>query len=173
MGVGQYRKIGLCVGSFDPVTNGHLWVFTQAANLFDEIIIVVGKNPGKKYTYPVEDRMNLIKDATKHLGQVQVVDIGISLLAEFAKTLDGIPYIVKGVRSAIDYEYERPQRHINSELYPGLETIFMVPPKHLEEVSSSFVKSFIGYETWEHQIKKYLPENVYEYVLNTYNKENK
>ena len=142
-------------GSFDPVTNGHLWIIKQASQLFESLIISIGENFEKNYTFSLEDRLECLQTSFKH-----------EFLVNYAKKM-GAKYIVRGIRNASDYEYERSMRHINSDLDQDITTIFLLPPRDYVEVSSSMVKSLVGSNGWENLVSKYVPELVFN-KLNTY-----
>ena len=74
-------------------------------------------------------------------------------------------YIVRGIRSASDYEYERTIRYINSDLQPEIATVLLIPPREYAEVSSTLVKGLVGPEGWRNTVRRYLPEAVYEKIL--------
>jgi pantetheine-phosphate adenylyltransferase len=157
-------RIAINAGSFDPVTYGHMWVFDEAAKLFDKVYICVGTNVNKigKYKYPPEDRVKLIQDLVA--PNVEVKYINLKLLAAFAQEVNA-NYIIKGVRDEVDFKDERKQHYANNILNPNLQTILIMPPKELEEVSSSFVKSFIGYDNWDVHIQKFVHPSVAKYML--------
>ena len=82
-------------------------------------------------------------------------------LVDYAKE-QSAAYILRGVRTAADYEYERVMRHINADLAPEITTIFLMPPRDIAELSSSMVKSLIGPEGWEDTVRRYVPNPVFE-----------
>lgn len=157
-------KIAINAGSFDPPTYGHMWVFNEAAKLFDKVYICVGVNPKKigSYKYPAEDRVNLIQKLVA--PNVEVKFINLKLLAAFAQEVNA-NYIIKGVRDEIDFKDERNQHYANNILNNNLQTLLIMPPKDLEGVSSSFVKSFIGYDNWQEHIQKFVHPSVAKYML--------
>ena len=85
-------------------------------------------------------------------------------LVNYAKFV-GAHFILRGIRSEGDYEYERIMRHVNSDLDPNILTVFLMPPREIAEISSSFDKGLVGPKGWEKMIKKYAPEPVYEKFL--------
>lgn len=133
------RPRAVYAGSFDPPTHGHRWVAEQARRLFGrDLVVAVAHNPAKRYALPVEQRVALLQ-----VWGVQVVVLGDALLAPWAQK-QGIQYLVRGVRNAADAAYEQAMRHVNADAAPGVETVFLMPPRHLCEVSSSLVKGLIG-----------------------------
>lgn len=158
-------------GSFDPITNGHLWVIMKAAKIFDEVIIAVGVNPAKRYTYSEHDRVELIKQSCHLAGitNVKVEYVGSIFITDFAASHEA-SFIIKGIRNSTDLEYEKVQLRANDDLNSAITTIFLIPPPELEYVSSSFVKGFMGYEGWENKITRYVPDIVREHMINFWNK---
>ena len=157
-------KTGVYAASFDPVTNGHLWVIQQAAKLFDQLIIAIGVNPDKTYTFSLEDRLRLLKQTTSQFENVMVTSYESQFLVTYARSASA-EYIVRGIRTQTDYEYERGMRHINSDLDDGIVTIFLMPPREIAEISSSFVKGLVGPTGWREVVKRYVPEPVYQLFL--------
>ena len=157
------KRKAVYAGSFDPVTNGHLYMIREGAALFDELVLAVGTNPEKRYTFVVEERLAMLQDVVKELGDesanVSVVEMPNVFLVDFAASL-GAGYVLRGIRDERDYTYERTMRHVNADMRPEVTTVFLMPPRHLAEVSSSFVKGFVGLEGWEAVAEKYLPAPV-------------
>jgi pantetheine-phosphate adenylyltransferase len=127
----------VCPGSFDPVTNGHVDVITRAAALYDELVVAVLVNPGKAGLFPVEERMELLRDAVAELPNV-TVDSFQGLLVDYCRAHD-IPVIVKGLRAVSDFEYELQMAQMNREL-AGIETLFVPTSPQVGHLSSSLVK---------------------------------
>lgn len=148
-------------GSFDPPTNGHVWMIERAASLFERLVVAVARNPEKPYTYPLEQRLGWLKEVTASHGNVEVASIENEFLAHYAARV-GAAFVIRGIRNEADYQYERGMRYVNSDLNPGLTTVFLMPPRELCEVSSSFVKGMIGPEGWAGIVKGYVPGCVFE-----------
>ena len=127
----------VCPGSFDPVTNGHVDVITRAAALYDELVVAVLVNPGKAGLFPVEERMELLRDAVADLPTV-TIDSFQGLLVDYCRAHD-IPVIVKGLRAVSDFEYELQMAQMNREL-AGIETLFVPTAPQVGHLSSSLVK---------------------------------
>lgn len=151
-------------GSFDPVTNGHLWMIEQGVKLFDELIVAMGENPDKRYTFGSDERLHLLREATSHLPHLRVESFANQFLVRYAKSV-GANYILRGVRTASDYEFERTMRYINGDLFGDIETAFLMPPREIAEVSSTMVKGLVGPEGWQDVVRKYVPEPVYQRLL--------
>jgi pantetheine-phosphate adenylyltransferase len=154
-------------GSFDPITNGHLWMIEQGAELFDELIVAIGENPDKKYTFPLETRLRALRDTLKGIRGVKVDSFRDEFLVNYARSV-GARFILRGIRDTRDYEFERGMRHINDDLQPAMITVFLMPPRHIAEVSSSLVKSLIGPNGWRATVKRYVPAPVHKLLLAKY-----
>ena len=152
-------KRGVYAASFDPITNGHVWVIQEGSRIFDELTIAIGMNPDKTYMFSLEERVELVTEATKGLPNIRVETFQDKFLINYAKSIDA-EYIIRGIRNESDYEYERAMRHINSDLDASIATIFVMPPREIAEVSSSVVKGLVGPEGWEEVIGRYVPEPV-------------
>lgn len=147
-------------GSFDPPTNGHVWMIERGARLFDRLIVAVAQNPEKAYTFPLGQRLGWLEEVCKPWANVEVADIKNRFLARYASDV-GAGHILRGIRDEEDYRYERGMRYINSDLNPDLQTVFMMPPRGLGQVSSSFVRTMVGPEGWQPIVKGYVPACVY------------
>ncbi|MFI9509973.1 pantetheine-phosphate adenylyltransferase [Nocardia sp. NPDC052566] len=133
----------LCPGSFDPVTNGHVDVFNRAAAQFDEVVVTVSINKNKQGMFTIEERMEMLRDATAHLPNVRV-ESWYGLTVDFAKE-QGITAIVKGLRDASDFGYELQMAQMNKKL-TGVDTFFIATNPSFSFLSSSLVKevAFFG-----------------------------
>lgn len=157
-------KIAVYAGSFDPITNGHLWMIEQGVNLFDQLVVAIGTNPDKRYTFSLEERLNLIEQTVNGLPNVRIDHFVNQFLVHYAKAV-GAGYILRGIRSEGDYEYERVLRHLNNDQRPEITTVFLMPPRAIAEVSSSLVKGFVGPEGWETIVQQYVPPAVFHCFL--------
>jgi pantetheine-phosphate adenylyltransferase len=125
-------------GSFDPVTYGHLDIIDRCAKKFDKVIVAILNNSSKKYTFSVEERMELLKKTLEKYDNVEV-DCFSGLLIEYARKKN-CSLIVRGLRAVSDYEYELQMAHVNNKLAENIETIFMVSRQEYSFLSSSIVK---------------------------------
>lgn len=131
-------KTAICPGSFDPVTLGHLDIIERAAELFDEVIVLVMSNRSKSGSlFTVEERIELINRTIK--GNNIKVDTYDGLLVDYAKQKNAVA-IVKGLRAMSDFEYEFQQALTNKSLYPKVETVFLTTEGKNMFLSSSMVK---------------------------------
>ncbi len=142
-------------GSFDVLTNGHLWMIEQGSKLFDELLVLVAQNAGKQAVFDCDERVAIL-NRSLDIENVTIETVPSKYTAEIAKE-KGIHYILRGIRSETDYQYENMMRHINNDMNPDLVPIFLMPPKELSEVSSSVVKGFIGFDGWVEQARRYAP----------------
>jgi pantetheine-phosphate adenylyltransferase len=129
----------VCPGSFDPVTNGHLDIISRAAQLYDEVVVAVVRNPNKSALFTAAERVELIREATKALGNVRV-DRFEGLIVDFCRSND-ISAIVKGLRAVTDFDYEMQMAQMNYN-QAGVETLFMTTNPLYAFLSSSLVKEF-------------------------------
>ena len=151
-------------GSFDPITLGHLWMIDQGRALFDELIVAIGINPDKKYLFSLEDRLAMLKETTGAFANVRVASYENLFLVHYAQQV-GASFILRGIRNEQDYGYERGMRYVNAELDGEIRSVFLIPPRELVEVSSSFVKGLVGPAGWEQILEKYVPPAVYHRFL--------
>ena len=132
------RRLAVCPGSFDPVTNGHVDIVRRAVTLFDEVVVAVLGNPAKQGLFTVEERVDLLRASLEGIAHVRVEAVGGGLLVDYGRRV-GASAIVKGLRSGGDYAYELPMALMNRHL-SGLETVFLPAEPTFEHVSSSLVK---------------------------------
>ncbi len=154
-------------GSFDPLTNGHVWVIQRAVTLFDELTIAIGVNPDKKYFLSANERRRhiqaLIDEQKWSECKVDVQVIKNQYLAKFAQGV-GASCLIRGIRSESDFNYEYAMAQANKGLAPNVESIYMMPPPALAQVSSSLVKSLIGPDGWEELVETYVPRYVFQTI---------
>ncbi len=133
----------VCPGSYDPVTNGHVDVVLRAADLFDEVVVVVLHNPTKQGTFTPEERVALLRQALPDRAGLRVEAHGGRLLVDVCRDL-GATAIVKGLRGGTDFAYELPMALMNRHL-TGVETVFLPGAPAFEHVSSSLIKEVVRY----------------------------
>ena len=144
-------RTGLFIGSFDPFTIGHHSVVRRALPLFDKLVIGVGVNERKKYMYSTEVRVKTIAEIYADEPKIEVKAYN-DLAVDFAHR-EGAWFIVKGVRSVKDFEYEREQADINRKI-GGIETVFIYSEPKWESVSSTLVRELIHFGR---DVKEFLP----------------
>ena len=144
-------RTGLFIGSFDPFTIGHHSVVRRVLPLFDKLVIGVGVNERKKYMYSTEVRVKTIAEIYADEPKIEVKAYN-DLAVDFAHR-EGAWFIVKGVRSVKDFEYEREQADINRQI-GGIETVFIYSEPKWESVSSTLVRELIHFGR---DVKEFLP----------------
>ncbi|AKE89707.1 MULTISPECIES: pantetheine-phosphate adenylyltransferase [Rhodococcus] len=149
----------VCPGSFDPVTNGHLDVISRTAVQFDEVTVTVVINPNKQGMFSVPERIEMLTEATAHLGNVRV-DSWQGLLVDYARA-HGITAIVKGLRGANDFDYELQMAQMNHKL-TGVDTLFVATNPAYSYLSSSLVKEVA---TYGGDVADMLPATVHKRLL--------
>jgi pantetheine-phosphate adenylyltransferase len=155
-------------GSFDPITTGHMWMIYEASKMFDRLTVAVGHNPDKKYLFSGIDRVYMVRNAIFEIG-LKNVDVAYidqnQYLANFARS-KGMNYMVRGIRSSTDFEFEKTLRNFNEVIDKNISSIYLIPPPDLSDVSSSVIKSLIGPEGWEDIVKPYLPTSAFVAIQN-------
>ncbi len=131
----------VCPGSFDPVTLGHLDVIERAAALVEEVVVAVGANMSKRAWFTPAERVAMLEETCARWSNVRV-SLFDGLLVDFCRA-EGIAAIVKGLRSAADFDYELPMAQMNARL-SGVDTIFVASPPAWSFVSSSLVREVAG-----------------------------
>lgn len=153
----------LYAGSFDPTTNGHMWVVEEGARLFDELIVVVGQNPQKRGAWSIAERVAILKECCAHLRNVEVRHFDGRYLVRVAADL-GARYLLRGLRNAADFAYEQTIHNVNRDLARDLvrpvQTVFLITPRELAEVSSSTVRGMVGFQGWQEVVAQYVPAPV-------------
>ena len=136
----------------------------EGVRLFEHLIVAVGINPEKKSTFSLEDRLAMLRESCRPFSNVEVASFSNLYLIDYAKSV-GATHILRGIRSAGDYEFERTMRNINGDLDPKICTVFLIPPRDIAEVSSSMVKGLIGPTGWRKIVRNYVPAPVYRQLL--------
>ncbi len=130
--------ICICPGSFDPVTNGHLDIIDRASKMFDKVIVAVGNNERKNYTFSIDERLEFLNCALRGRDNIKVTSF-TGLLVDFARK-ENARVIVKGLRALSDFEYEFQMALLNKNLDADIETLFMMTNVKYSYLSSSAVK---------------------------------
>jgi pantetheine-phosphate adenylyltransferase len=125
-------------GTFDPITNGHLDIIERSALLFPKIIVAVAASPSKKPLFDLAQRIELVRQSTQHLNNVEVIGFS-GLLADVIKQ-HNIKAIIRGVRAVADFEYELQLSHLNRLLTNGVESLFFPPSDRWSYVSSTMIR---------------------------------
>ena len=156
------KRLGVYAGSFDPLTIGHIWMIEQGVSLFDRLMVAIGINPEKRYTFPLEERLDMLRESLRRFRNVQVVSFSNRYLIDYAQSI-GATHILRGIRSESDYEYERTMRNINGDLDSAICSVFLMPPRGIAEVSSSMVKGLVGPKGWQKVVRQYVPDAVFRH----------
>lgn len=137
---------------------------SRGAELFDELVVVLAVNPDKKGFLPMEVRRELLQQMAVGLpGNVRVEVVPQGFLVDFASRI-GATHLLRGIRNTIDFEYEKAMARMNARLQPEIQTVFLMPPSELEEISSSMVRGFVGLPGWERWVKVCVPSCVFESI---------
>ena len=144
-------------GSFDPITLGHLNVIQRCSRLVDRLIIGIGLNIEKEALFSVEERIRLVRQATSHLHNVEILAFD-GLAVNFVKHCNA-RVMVRGVRSLSDMEAEFTMSLANRKLAPDIETIFLMSGEEYAHISSSLIKQIAALAGQE-ELEKFVPSIV-------------
>lgn len=152
-------KIAVYPGSFDPISNGHLDIIRRSAKVFDKVYVLVSINPNKKYIFTDEERVHMLKVATKYIPNV-VVEASSGLVLDFAKEKNA-SVIIRGLRNFIDYQNEITLFQFNRSIDNNIDTFILFPSANNLFLSSSSIKELIMFGN---DITNYVPEGLDEYI---------
>jgi pantetheine-phosphate adenylyltransferase len=158
------KRLGVYAGSFDPLTIGHVWMIEEGVKMFDRLVVAIGINPDKHYKFSLAERLDMLRESLEKYRNVTVTSFSNRYLIDYAQSIKAT-HILRGIRSATDYEYERAMRNINGDLDPAICTVFLMPPRDIAEVSSSMVRGLVGPNGWQKVVKTYVPRPVYRRLL--------
>lgn len=153
-------RIAVFPGSFDPITCGHESVIRRAVPLFDKIIVALGINSQKNHYFDVETRLKMI-DATFADCDTIISDSYLGLTVDYCKN-KGARYILRGLRTAADFEFERSIGQMNKQLIPDIETIFMLTQPEHTPLNSSIVRDILRHDG---NTEKFVPKAAWKIVL--------
>lgn len=142
-------------GTFDPFTNGHLDIAERAVAIFEELVIAVSADSGKQTAFSLEERVEMAREACAHLGRVQVAPFE-GLIVEFARSR-GAGVLVKGLRTATDFEREMQMAMMNRSLAPDLDTLLLPADSRYAFLSAGLVREVCGLGG---NVSAYVPESV-------------
>ena len=155
--------IALCPGSFDPVTLGHLDIIERSSRHFDEVIVAVIRNPQKTASlFSLEDRQQMLKEATQHLTNIRI-EFFKGLLVDFARD-HGVDAIVKGLRAVSDFDQELQMAQMNQRL-SGIDTFFLSTSPQHSFLSSSLVREVARYGG---DVSGMVPKHVNDRLVETF-----
>ncbi|MBN2273455.1 MAG: pantetheine-phosphate adenylyltransferase [Bacteroidales bacterium] len=137
----QTTKVAIFPGSFDPFTVGHESVVRRALKMFDKIIIAIGFNTTKTAYFPLEKRIEWIKKVFADTDRVEVHSFK-GLTVDYCKSV-GAGYILRGLRTAADFEYERAIAQVNKAMFPDIETVFFLTLPQHTPINSTIIREII------------------------------
>ncbi|MEZ5054627.1 MAG: pantetheine-phosphate adenylyltransferase [Chitinophagales bacterium] len=149
------KKIAIFPGSFDPITVGHVDIVTRAIPLFDEIIVAIGVNTQKKYLFSLEQRIEWIQKVFANYPSVKVESY-TGLTVNYCQQKNA-KYIIRGIRSSADFEYEKTIAQLNQMMQPDLETMLILSSPALSAISSTIVREII---IGKGDTSKFLPKEI-------------
>lgn len=152
--------IAIYLGSFDPITNGHLDIATRAAKLFEKLIIGIYTSPNRCSLFTAEERVELAKQAVTHLPNIEVESFS-GLAVDFARRMKA-QTIVRGLRMSADFEREFDMAEMNKKLFPELELVCLVSSLEYQFLSSSLLKQVAGLGS---NIDDFVPKHVAEALM--------
>ena len=135
------KRIAVFPGSFDPITKGHEDIILRAVPLFDEIIVAIGTNSSKNYMFPLEERLEMIRFTFRNEPKIKA-ETYLGMTVDYCKTV-GANYLLRGLRTSADFEFERSIAHINQTLYPELDTVFLLSLQEYSAINSTIVRDIL------------------------------
>ena len=152
---GQQKTVALFPASFDPITNGHLDLVTRARRIFDEVVVAVAHNVEKSGTFPVEERLEMLREVLGDDPGIRI-DSFQELTTDYAREI-GATVVIRGLRAMSDFEYEFEMALMNRHLHPELETLFMMTSLEHLYVSSSRLRELVRFGRG---IEEFVPPSV-------------
>jgi pantetheine-phosphate adenylyltransferase len=136
-------RIALFPGSFDPITNGHLDLVRQAARLADRLVMAVGTHPGKSPLFGVEERLAMLRDVCAPIGRSSGLDLHCTTFDDLvvsAAKREGATILIRGLRSAADFDYEIGMAGMNQAMAPDLQTVFLPASPLVRPITATLVR---------------------------------
>ena len=124
-----------------------------------ELVVAVGINPDKRYFFSVEERIQLLSQITSDLPNVRIDSFQHEYLVKYAARLEAHA-LLRGIRNGQDLIFERTMRNVNSDMNPEIASVFLMPPRDLADISSSFVKGLVGPSGWQELLTRFVPDVV-------------
>mgnify|MGYP000052603994 CR=1 FL=1 len=149
------KKVAVFPGSFDPITVGHVDIIERSVGLFDQVYVAVGINSQKKYLFPIEKRLAWLKKVFEPYPSIKV-DSYEGLTTKYCEKV-GANFILRGIRSAGDFEYEKTIAHLNNAMDPDLETLLILAKPEYSSISSTIVREIIKANG---DVSKFVPEEI-------------
>ena len=151
----KMEKVAVFPGSFDPITRGHESIVLRALPLFEKIIIAIGENSDKATCFSTEKRLEWIKSVFKTEKKIEAVTYK-GLTVDFCKEV-GAKYILRGLRTSADFEFERSVGQVNKKIFPEIETVFFLTVPELTALNSSIVRDILRHGG---DVSQFIPEGV-------------
>ena len=152
-------KVAIYPGSFDPVTNGHMDILNRAIKVFDKVIVLVAVNPNKHFNFSIQERVDMIKEATKDMKNVEV-DSFDGLTVEYAKKHNAT-HLIRGLRAVTDFEYEFQLASANGYADPSIDMVFFMSRGDKSFISSSSIMQLAHNGV---DVKDLVPLSVYKRI---------
>ena len=149
------NRVAVFPGSFDPITVGHVDIISRALPLFDKVIIGIGINSQKKYLFPLEQRINCIKKVFEQDPKIEIESYS-GLTVKFCEQKNA-SFILRGLRSSSDFQFERAIAQMNQSMKPNIETIFILANPSLAAVTSSIVRDIYVNDG---DISQFIPQEI-------------
>ena len=137
------KRIAIVPGSFDPITRGHEDIIKRAVPLFDKIIVSIGKNREKKSYFSIEKRLEFLETVFKGNPKIKI-DTYEGLTVDYCRKVDA-NFILRGLRTSADFEFERSIGQVNRKLYPEIETVFFLTHPEFTSLNSSVVRDILSH----------------------------
>ena len=154
------ERIAVFPGSFDPITNGHESVIKRAALLFDKIIVAIGMNSQKNSFFDMATRMKMIEATFEDYDNISVSNYS-GLTVDYCKTI-GANYLLRGLRTSADFEFERSIGQINKQMDSSIETIFMLTQPEHTALNSSIIRDILKHGG---DAEQFVPEKAWKIIL--------
>jgi pantetheine-phosphate adenylyltransferase len=148
-------KVAVFPGSFDPITIGHLALVKRALPLFDKIIVAIGENSQKRFLFSLDQRITWLNEVFAEEPKVEV-DFFENLTAHYCQKI-GAQYLLRGLRNASDFDYEKTISQMNTIVGNGIETIFLISQPEHSHISSTIVREVIK---WGGDASPFIPEGL-------------
>ena len=152
-------KTALFPGSFDPVTKAHVDIVKRSVNLFDKLYIGIGMNSSKQGLLTVEKREQMLRAVFRYDSRIQIIAYE-GLTVEFCKSI-GATYMIRGIRTVSDFEYEKAIAQMNHSLEPEIESIFIVSKPGYSSISSTIVREIMRYNG---NVDQFIPQEALEFL---------
>ena len=153
------EKIALFPGSFDPITNAHMDILQRSLPLFDKVYVGVGLNSTKQSFFSPETRLKMLQQVFQNIPKIEVVTYE-GLTVEFCKNINA-QYMIRGIRSTADFEYEKAISQMNHAMHPEIESIFILSKPGYSAISSTIVRDIIRNGG---DVSKFVPKEILSLV---------